>query len=248
MTFWRSVLFGLVQGLTEFLPVSSSGHLILLERMSLAPTSVFLNLTLHAATLLSVLIVMRKEVWSVIRHPIRSDLKYVCLSSFPTVAIALFFSAYAPALLEGSLLSFCFLATSAFLLLAEMLAKGERREIGVGRCLIVGAVQGLAVVPGLSRSGSTISALRLLGVEEERATAFSFLLSIPVIVGAFLYEGFKTGFSVAGTDLPEVLIAAITAFITGIFAAKFMLGNKKKGYMPFILYTLGLGIVSFFLL
>ena len=248
MTYLKAILLGLVQGLTEFLPVSSSGHLLLLEKLSFAPASLFLNLALHVATLFAVLIVMRREVWDILRHPLSSDLKYICLASLPTVAVALLFSFFLPELLAGAMLPFGFLLTSALLFLTESFSKGRGREIDVRNSLITGVMQGIAVLPGVSRSGATISALRLTGVEGEKAAAFSFLLSLPVIAGGFLLEGVKSGFSVEGAELPVVAAAVLAAFLSGLFAAKFMLKRVKKGFLPFAIYTLLIGIASFFLL
>ena len=247
MNYLRAALFGLTQGLTEFLPVSSSGHLILLERLSHAAPSVFLNLCLHLSTLLAVLVVMRGEVWEMIRHPIRSDCKYLVLASVLTAGVALLLETLCPALLEGTMLPFCFLLTAALLVLGETLPKGLSRGVSLRSALIVGAVQGVAVLPGVSRSGATISALRLCGTDEKRATEFSFLLSVPVIAGGFLVEGVKSGFAVEGVSLSELLVAMAVAFVSGLFAAKFMLRARKKT-LPFALYTFAMGVLSFFLL
>jgi len=248
MGYLKAVIFGLVQGLTEFLPVSSSGHLILLERLSFAPPSVFLNLALHLATLVAVLVVMRREVWAVIRHPLAGDLKYVCLASLPTALIALAMQTYCPALVEGAMLPFCFLVTSMLLCLAETFSKGFSREIRAGNALLVGVVQGVAVLPGISRSGATISVLRMCGVDGARATGFSFLLSVPVIAGGFLVEGMKSGFAVQGVSTGEILVASAVAFCSGLIAARYMLRAGKKKMIPFAVYTFVLGCVSFFLL
>lgn len=245
MKYLKAVVLGLTQGVTEFLPVSSSGHLALLEGLGFAPSDVFLNLTLHVATLAAVLIVMRREVWGILRHPVRGDGKYVLLSSLPTVGIALLFEAFCPALLTGRLLAFGFLCTAALLFLSEKFSRDRGSGIGVGNSLITGAMQGFAVLPGLSRSGATIAALRLSGVPYERAAAFSFLLSVPVIAGGFLFEGVKTGFSVQGADFGAVAVAAVAAFLSGLFAARFMLSRVKK-MTPFALYTLALGVLCFF--
>jgi len=247
MNYLKALILGLTQGLTEFLPVSSSGHLVLLERLGFASTDVFLNLTLHVATLAAVLIVMRREVWGILRHPVRGDGKYVLLASLPTVGIALLFELFCPVLLFGSLLAFGFLATAALLFLSEKLARDKGKSVGVGNSLLTGVTQGFAVLPGLSRSGATIAALRLSGVSCERAAAFSFLLSVPVIAGGFLFEGVKTGFSVQGADVGAVAVAAVAAFLSGLFAARFMLSRIKK-MTPFALYTLVLGVLCFFLI
>jgi len=249
MKYFKAILIGLTQGLTEFLPVSSSGHLILLEKFSFAPPCVFFNLILHLSTLAAVLLVMRKEVWEIVRHPISSDLKFVALASLPTAAIALFISRVFPSLLLGEMLAFGFLLTAAILFLGEYFAPSDRfLKIGAKSALVTGIAQGIAVLPGVSRSGATISALSLSGVQREKAVGFSFLLSIPVIAGGFLLEGIESGFRVEGADLPEILLAAGAAFLSGVFALKFMLSKIKKGVKPFILYTFALGIACFFIL
>ena len=249
MTYFKAILLGLIQGVTEFLPVSSSGHLVLLERLGFAPPSVFFNLILHVATLLSVLLVMRREVWEMLRHPVRGDMKYILVASLPTVAVALLFERCFPAVLEGSMLSFGFLLTSCLLLLPE-LVKGRAREceIGAGNSFLTGLAQGIAVLPGVSRSGATIAALELAGVDGERAARFSFLLSLPVIAGGFLFEGIQSGFSLQQSDIGVVLAASLAAFLGGIVAANFFLRKIKKGLKPFAVYTFLLGIASFFLL
>ena len=249
MKYWKAVLIGLAQGLTEFLPVSSSGHLILLEKSTGTSPSVFFNLALHLATLAAVLIVMRKEVWALIRHPISSDLKYLALASAPTAAIALAISHFCPTVLLGGMLGFGFLLTSAILFIGERFAPRDPfAPIGGKNAVLTGLAQGIAVLPGVSRSGATISALRLSGVEREKAATFSFLLSLPVIAGGFLLEGVESGFSVEGASLPEVLLAAGTAFLSGVFALRFMLKKIKKGVMPFVIYTFALGVACFFIL
>lgn len=248
MKYIKAILLGFVQGLTEFLPVSSSGHLILFERLFDIAPSVFFNLILHLSTLAAVLIVMRKEVWGLVCHPIASDLKYVAIASVPTVLLALLIETFFPSLLLGDLLAFGFLLTSAFLFLGERFSREDPfLRIGGKRAFWTGVAQGIAVLPGVSRSGATISALRLMGVDREKAAVFSFLLSVPVIAGGFLLEGIESGFSLGGASLPEILLAAVSAFASGAFALRFMLGKIKKGFKPFVWYTFALGIACFFL-
>ena len=248
MEYLKAIVVGVVQGITEFLPVSSSGHLAILAKLGVAPTSVFYNLSLHLATLLALCIAMRREIVDLVRHPIKGDAKYVLAASLPTVAIALLFKKCFPSLLTGRLLAFGFLLTAAILTTSELFAREKQgRMLDAKVSLFTGAMQGIAVLPGVSRSGSTIAALRLCGVASERAASFSFLLSIPVIVGGFLSEGVESGFSAAGVAAGEILVASVAAFISGIFAVKVMLRGIKKGLKPFIPYTLALGVVCFFL-
>ena len=244
----KALLVGAVQGLTEFLPVSSSGHLALLAKLGVAPTSVFFNLALHLATLVALLLVMRKEVWEIVKHPIAGKGKYVVLASLPTALIAFLFKWFFPQLLLGSLLGFGFLLTSALLFAVQLFCRENKGKMpGAKLSLLTGVLQGIAVLPGVSRSGATIAALRLGGVEGEEAARFSFLLSIPVIVGGFLTEGAESGFSVVGANGWEICVAAIAAFVSGILAVKFMLKQIKKGLLPFVIYTFCLGVACIFL-
>lgn len=248
MKVWKAVIVGLTQGLTEFLPVSSSGHLALLSKLGIAPTSLYYNLALHLATLGAVLLAMRREVWEVVRHPIKGEGKYLLLATLPTVGIAFLFKKLLPDLLMGSLLGFGFLLTAALLLFAEITRKeAKERMINAKISLLTGVMQGVAVLPGVSRSGATLSALSSCGVQGERAARFSFLLSLPVIVGGFLLEGMESGFSAAGADGGEILVAAVTAFFSGLLAVKWMLGQVKKGFKPFIPYVFALGVMCYFL-
>ena len=247
MELLKAALVGIVQGLTEFLPVSSSGHLALLARFGVCPTSVFFTLSLHLATLAALLVAMRKEVAEILRHPIKEG-KYVVLASLPTVLIAFLFKKGFPALLEGTMLGFGFLLTSAILTVSELFrrdSKGQMLDAKIS--LATGAVQGIAVLPGVSRSGSTIAVLTLCGVGGEKAARFSFLLSVPIIVGGFLLEGIESGFSAAGAETGEILVASASAFVSGLLAARFMLGHIKKGMKPFIPYTFALGVLCYFL-
>lgn len=247
MKYLKAAIVGIVQGLTEFLPVSSSGHLAILARLGVCPTSVFFVLALHLATLAALLVAMRREVGELCRHPIREG-KYILLASIPTVLIALLFKQCFPSLLTGSLLGFGFLLTSALLTLSELFRRDSKgRMLDAKVSLLTGAAQGIAVLPGVSRSGSTIAVLTACGVEGGEAARFSFLLSVPVIVGGFLLEGWESGFSAAGAETGEILVAAGAAFMSGLLAARFMLGHIKKGLKPFIPYTFAVGVLCYFL-
>ena len=248
MKYLKAIAVGVVQGVTEFLPVSSSGHLAILAKLGVCPTSVFYNLALHLATLLALLLVMRKEVAALFHHPIKGEAKYLLAASLPTVAIALLFKKCFPDLLTGRLLAFGFILTSVLLAATELFAREKQGSFpDLKSSLLTGAMQGIAVLPGVSRSGSTIAAMRLVGASPQEAARFSFLLSIPVIAGGFLLEGYESGFSAAGADVWEILIAGVAAFVSGLFAVKFMLKGMKKGLKPFVPYTLAIGVLCFFL-
>lgn len=234
----KGFALGVVQGLTEFLPVSSSGHLLLIEKLGVAPPSVATNLFLHVATLLVVLICMRKSVFELIRHPFGKKAVWIYIVCIPTALIGVIFKLFFEDLLLGKYLSLCFLITALLLLTANKTRFNPKRNVGA---FLTGVVQGLAVLPGISRSGSTISVLTCMNYTKEEATELSFLMSVPVIVGGTLFEIKDLNF--AETDWIMLITAFITAFIFGFFALKVMLKNFNTAKTPFAVYLL---IISVF--
>lgn len=186
----KSIFLGTVQGLTEFLPVSSSGHLVLTERLlggTYVGGTLFFNLMLHFGTLFAVLIAMRKEIKTVLKTP--SVLGMLCVATLPAGLVGLLISEKIDGLFAGEhgLIFLCLLfgATAVLLLLAELTAARRKRpkKLGWGQAAAMGLMQAVAVLPGISRSGSTIAAGIFAGARAEDASRFSFLMSIPVILG-----------------------------------------------------------------
>lgn len=260
-SFWKNllqgVLLGITQGLTEFLPISSSGHLILIERLGGIKPSLFLNLTLHLGTLLAVVILMRKSLWQVIRHPFSPQSGFLFFATLPTVFIAFLFLFFGKEFLDGKYLPIGFLATSVLLFSSFLttykkepkplfLSSTKMGKSALFKALATGIMQGFATLPGLSRSGSTISIMEMMGIEKKEATTFSFLLSLPIILGGTVMEllTFQGGESFA---IETLLSGFITSFIFGFLSLKFMLRLLSKGNISFALYTLSLGIISFFI-
>lgn len=252
MKIWEGIILGLVQGLTEFLPVSSSGHLFLLEKLGVGNESLFFNVCMHLGTLLSVLIVMRKKWLPLLRKPIQKTNLCVLVSCLPTVGFALLFKTLAPALLEGQFLALGFMITAVFLFCAEKLHFDRKRTLSVKTSILSGVFQGIAVLPGVSRSGATITALSLVGVDKKESADFSFLMSIPVILGSAILEivPLVSGeFTLATGDVLPLILGTVTAFLSGCFAIKFFLKIvATKSLLPFSIYTFILSIVSMFLL
>ena len=239
----KGILLGLVQGLTEFLPVSSSGHLLLLERMGVAPPDLTLNLLLHLSTLASVCVVMRREVWHWVRHPLDKQARWLYCSCLPTAVLAAALMLWAPDWLVGRYLSLGFLATSCLLLWAGNIQR-KTRGLTVPNALWVGLVHGLATLPGVSRSGATVAAMRVAGIEDNRAVCLSFLLAIPVTVGGLVWQLVHDG--VGGLDWPFALSACTAALLSGLAALKVMLRNFAAAMPYFALYTFVLSVVSLF--
>ena len=246
MKIWEALVLGLIQGASEFLPISSSGHLLLLEKLGVGCENLFFNIMLHVGTLLSVLIAMRKTWTPLLRHPINKTNGYLLLACIPTVALAFVFKLLAPSLIDGKLLGCGFVLTACLLYVGENFNLRKKALIDTKTSILTGVLQGIAVLPGVSRSGSTISILTFQGVEKSEATRFSFLLSIPVIIGSALYESIDliSGKAVIDISAGAIIVGMIAAFLSGLLSIKFFLKLIEKHSMTvFIVYTLLLGIV-----
>ncbi|MGI6701943.1 MAG: undecaprenyl-diphosphate phosphatase [Christensenellales bacterium] len=250
----KAILLGIVQGLTEFLPVSSSGHLVFLQKLGIGEPSVFFNLMLHIGTLTASAIVLFKPLIHVIKS-LDSIIK-ILISCLPTFVIALIFELFFEDLLKGALLGVGFLVTAAVLVLTETLRNKDTAEIDKKRAFFTGVMQGIAALPGISRSGMTIGFLKGTGVDGKEASEYSFIIGMPVILGGALFEllPFITGdekFSVISDNwsVTAVIFGVIASFISGLFAIKIMLRIfSKKSLLPFAAYVAALAVISFIVL
>lgn len=246
MDIWQALVLGLVQGASEFLPVSSSGHLLLLEKLGVGEENLFFNVMLHVGTLFAVLIAMRKKWIPLARKPFNKTNGLILLACVPTVALAFLFKLLAPSLLDGKLLGCGFVLTACLLYASENFRFAKSTLLCEKTSILTGVLQGIAVLPGVSRSGATISALTLQGVDKESAADFSFLLSIPIIVGSALYESLDLMTGKVALDMsPWAIVAGVAAaFAAGLVSIETFLKLIKKHSMNgFVLYTLTLGIV-----
>lgn len=245
------ILLGLVQGLTEFLPVSSSGHLVLLNRIFKIETGNFMlvSIILHIATLLSVIIVFYKDIWGLIKNPFSKDGKCLMMSTICTVVVVLIFKGFFINSFSGAYLPVCFMITAILLMIAYFKTKSKKyknyKEISYKNASIVGLMQGVAVLPGISRSGTTISTAILLDIDSDKATSYSFILSIPIIICSLLFEIYEC---VSGNQnvytggFLNISLAFIIALICGVFAIKIMKKLAKTG--KFYYFSLYLAILS----
>jgi len=262
----QSLLLGALQGLTEFLPVSSSGHLLLARRLlGLGEIPVLFDVLLHVATLAVVVVVFRRRLGAVFaalgrwlarraRPEDEEDLRlalYLVLATVVTAVIGLVFDRLEePIQARPRLLSAFFLLTG-LILLSTLAFRGDRdyRQLGWLRALAVGAAQGIGVLPGVSRSGITITAALACGLEREKAGEFAFLLSLPSILGALLLKLREVG-SLAQSVPPLSLAAGMLAsFAVGLAALWLLLRLIRRGRLAwFSAYLLPLSAASFFLL
>ena len=246
----ESFFLGLIQGLTEFLPVSSSGHLFLLAQFFKTPTETFiLVLTVHGATLLSILTVFAKDLKPLLKN--KSLLLQTAVALIPLFFTGLFLKPLVVKSFQGNVVSLGFLITG-FLLLSLFFKTPTNKPLTFKRAFLIGAIQAICVLPGFSRSGLTIWAGILLGLSPARAAFFSFLIAIPAIAGSLFYElatqGLKTPIMTAegGMALSGGLVLAfVTAYISGTLSLKVLLKllHQKKLYL-FSLYLIPLGVFS----
>ena len=255
MTTLEAIILGILQGLTEFLPVSSSGHLVLLQQLlGLKEAELFFDVCVHLGTLAAVIAVFHREIKNIVLalprllttagkkdralSEIESDpeLKMallIVIGSIPTALLGLVFSGIADRLFSSVLIvGLMLILTGLLLWLTRWPIKGSRLP-GIDRlnpknAFLIGIVQGLAIIPGISRSGSTISIGLLLGIEREMAARYSFLLSIPAIVGAGLLS-LKDSFYEIDVSIEIPLVGAVTAAIVGYASLIALLQVVKKG-------------------
>lgn len=253
MTIFQAIVFGIIQGLTEFLPVSSSGHLVLFSRIFGTECDVVLfSVIMHVATLFAVVLYFRKDVCFLLKHPFGKDAIKLYIATVSTVVIVLVFKKFVDNAFDGGFLPFCFVLTAIVLFASQLLCKkANGLPIDKKSAFFMGIAQGIAVLPGISRSGATICTAMMLGNDREQSARFSFLMSIPIIFASMCYELLQIIF-VGGQNAVGFLPCAIGfvfAFVIGYFSISIMLKMVKnlKLYW-FSIYLLILAIVCFFVL
>lgn len=256
MSAFEAFILGLLQGLTEFLPVSSSGHLELGKALFgiEAKNTLLFTVVVHGATVLSTIVVFRKDIWQLFTDSLslkwNESMKYnvkLIISMVPVIFLGLFFKEEIEQFFEGRVVFVgSMLLITAALLASTYIRKKNTRNIGYLDGFIIGIAQAFAVLPGISRSGATISTGLLLGNKREQITRFSFLMVLIPIIGANAKDFYDVG--LAGMEkigfLP-LAIGFITAFISGLLACKAMIGIVKRGGLVwFAVYCAVLGVVA----
>lgn len=247
MTVIESIFLGLLQGFTEFLPVSSSGHLILAQKLWNIDGNLFFDVMLHLGTLLAVVITMRKTIWQTIVNWKNKKLLYLVIASVPAFVIALIVKLFVSEQLLSQLLPIGFTLTIVLIVISHYFAKPQLRleQTGVLPVIATGIVQGIAVLPGLSRSGSTISTLKLFGTNASDSAEFSFLLSIPIILASGVAEIWEVSHSTVTIQWHCVIIGVICAFLSGLVAVNMVMrAVKTKSWIAYAVYLVVPLVVS----
>lgn len=250
MTFWQAMVLGIVQGLTEFLPVSSSGHLALAEnlfglRASGVLTGVLLDVSVHVATLAAILVAFREPIARLAAGAARGerrawqDVGRFALASVPAAIVGLLAKDEIESLFSSlPFLGAAFLATGTVLWATRTRMTGALDRPSVGGALVVGLAQAVAIAPGISRSGATISAGLFCGLEPVRAAEFSFVLGVPAIAGAAVLEARHAGPELARIGITPLLVACAAAFATGLVAIailrRFLRARAFHHFAPYL--------------
>ncbi|WP_026914658.1 undecaprenyl-diphosphate phosphatase [Christiangramia portivictoriae] len=252
-----AVILGIIQGLTEFLPVSSSGHLELgkaiLGDTSVPEESLLFTVVLHFATALSTLVIFRKDVFEIIKglfsfkwnDETQFSLKIV-ISMIPAVIVGLLFEEQLEALFGGNILfvGVMLLVTAVLLWLADK-AKDTGKKVSYSNAFVIGIAQAIAMLPGISRSGATISTSVLLGNDKTKAARFSFLMVVPLIFGKIAKDLLGGELTSSSTDLTALAVGFIAAFVAGLIACTWMISLVKKSKLSwFAIYCFIVGIAA----
>lgn len=253
----NAIILGIIQGLTEFLPVSSSGHLeifkVILGDNKLPNESLLMTVILHFATACSTIVVFKDDIKDLILGLFsfeKNDSFWfsvkIILSMVPAVFVGFFFESEIESLFNGNLtiVGAMLILTGALLFLADK-AKPSEKKISLSSSLLVGIAQAIAIIPGISRSGATISTAVILGIDKENAAKFSFLMVVPLIIGKVIKDITSAETIVNNESIFSLIIGFVFAFITGMIACKWMIKLVKNSKLKyFSIYCFLVGIFS----
>jgi undecaprenyl-diphosphatase len=255
--FLDSFVLGIVQGLTEFLPVSSSGHLelgkALLGDTSVPKESMIFTVVLHFATALSTIVVFRKDILEIIRELLKFEwnsntqfILKIIISMIPAALIGVFFETELESLFSNNivLVGAMLIITGLLLLLADR-AQNTTKNVNFKNAFVVGIAQAVAILPGISRSGATISTAVLLGIDKTKAARFSFLMVIPLIFGKIFKDLFSGELTYEGAQFSSLSLGFIAAFLSGLVACTWMIRLVKNSQLKYFAYYCSLvGIIA----
>lgn len=258
MSVIEAIILGIIQGFTEFLPISSSGHIeigsVLLDVTS--TDNLLFSIVVHGATALSTIVVFRKDIWKIIKDVLKFEMNEstefaikIVISMIPVGLVGVLFEEEISAFFGGNILLVgSMLILTGFLLGLTYYFKGGNGKVTYSKALIIGLAQAVAILPGISRSGSTIATGLLLGVDKERATRFSFLMVlIPILGATFLkFLDYLENPSIANDiSLNALALGFLAAFIGGLIACSWMIKIVKKGKLIyFAIYCFIVGVTS----
>ena len=257
MTLIEAIILGIIQGLAEFLPVSSSGHLMVFHHLLGIESGDNLTfiVVLNLGTLLPLLFIFRKDILELIKQPFQKTVYLLLIATIPLIIITLLFGSFIEGLFQSTqFLAFGFLVTGVVLILTDKISSTNKliKNMRYLDSIIIGLAQAVAVFPGISRSGSTISASLARGMTREEAAKFSFLMSIPAAFGALVFRMLRilTGhISIANLNFLILFVGFLAAAISGYLSINFMMNLVKKAKLKYfaLFYVFGLALLIFLL-
>tara|TARA_A100000171_G_scaffold52542_1_gene71461 strand:- start:209 stop:1000 length:792 start_codon:yes stop_codon:yes gene_type:complete len=257
MEAWEAIVLGIIQGLTEFLPVSSSGHLELGKAImgdtTVPEESLLFTVVLHFATALSTIVVFRKDIWEIVSGLLKftwnEETQFVVkiiVSMIPAAIIGVLFEEELESFFGGSIafVGAMLIVTAVLLWLADR-AKNTGKKVSFSNAFVIGIAQAIAMLPGISRSGATISTSVLLGNDKSKAARFSFLMVVPLIFGKIAKDVLSGDLTSEATNFTTLGLGFVAAFIAGLFACTWMIALVKKSKLSwFAIYCLIVGIIA----
>ncbi len=257
MSLLEAIILGIVQGLTEFLPVSSSGHIEIVKAIfnqsEITEGGLIFTVVLHFATALSTIVIYRKDISEIFKGLFKfknnEEFKFslkIILSMIPAAFVGIVFNDQIESLFMGNtlLVGFMLIITALLLLLADK-AKKTDKKVSFKNAFIIGVSQAIAILPGISRSGATISTAVLLGIDKEKAARFSFLMVVPLILGKVAKDLLDGGFQIQDVHIVNLSVGFIAAFITGLVACNLMIKLVKRSKLTyFSIYCFIVGVLA----
>ncbi len=247
VSIFQAIILGIIQGITEWLPISSSGHLALAQLFFGMEKSVAFDVLLHLGTLFVLFIFFRKKLLELVIGILKRDKKsiklaiMIIIASVPTALFGLFFKDFLESLFDSILFTGIGFIITAIWIFASVYPKKKKNELNYFHALLIGFAQAISIVPSISRSGATIATGLLLGIKKEEVVEFSFIISIPAILGAALLTAKDIA---AITDIWPAIIGTIFAGIFGYLSLSFLMNIiKKDKFYGFAWYCLVLGII-----
>ena len=253
----QTIILGLIQGLTEWLPISSTGHLRLTEHFLDLKVPILFDVLLHAGTLIVTLLFFHKDIKNILVALVKWDFKtengklipLIIVGTIPTALIGLIFGNAIEALFSNLLPIAGAFVICGVVLYSSKIGNEKKESIGYLEALVIGTAQGIAIIPGISRSGLTIAVALLLGTKREKAFKFSFLLSVPAIIGALgltLYEQ-HAALVLAGVGWTEILVGVAVSMVVGYFALNLLrkiIAHKKFYFFAFYCWLLSIVLIA----
>ena len=244
MSLLEAIILGLIQGVSEFLPVSSSGHLLVFHHIFgiTSEDNLTFIIVLNMGSLLPLLFVFRKDIWALVKNPIQKVTALLAIATVPLVVVTLLFEGFIESMFQMvQYLPYGFAVTGVVLLLSDRIKKNvkDMKNMNLFDAAFVGIAQAFAVFPGISRSGMTITATMVRGVDRENAAKFSFLMSVPAAIGAMLFRISRIAADpelIEGLNLLNLGAGFITAAVTGYLAINFMLAIVKKAKLKYFAF------------